>query len=296
MGSSLTLGNFDGIHLGHQSLLQRTVTEAKARQIPSVVVTYFPNPAVVLGKRENFKYLSSQSIKTQLIESFQIDYLIELPFTESLSKMSAEAFLEDIIIGQLHAKYIVIGYNHFFGSNRRGDYQLLKDNANKYSYDVELQEAVSLEGEKISSSYIRKKIESGDLRTANELLGRTFFLEGRIMEGQKRGRTIQYPTANLEIPTDVILPAIGVYACYTHVQGKKFPSMVNVGLNPTFDGQTIHIESHIFDFSGDIYGETMQIHFVEKIRDEKKFDGIDALRGQLALDEKNSREILSRSN
>ncbi|TGN17357.1 bifunctional riboflavin kinase/FAD synthetase [Leptospira idonii] len=292
-GSSLTLGNFDGIHLGHRTLLDRTVEVAKQKGIPSVVVTYFPNPSVVLGKKQNFKYLTTQVEKQKLIEEFGIDYLIVLEFTEALSRMSAEDFLEKIIIQGLNAKHIVIGYNHFFGAGRRGDFQLLQDNSSKFGYDVEQKDAVSEGEEKISSSQIRKFLESGEIDRANRLLGRLYHLEGVVTDGAKRGRTIGFPTANLSIPEERLLPAIGVYSCYTIVGSRKFKSMVNVGKNPTFDGEKLHVEVNLFDFSEDLYGQTVQIQLVQKIRDEVKFDGIESLKKQLEQDKKTSLGILN---
>jgi riboflavin kinase/FMN adenylyltransferase len=292
-GSALTLGNFDGIHLGHQTLLQKTVEQSKILEIPSVVVTYYPNPSVVLGKRPSFKYLTPEYTKERLIGSYNIDYLVVLEFTEALSRMSAEDFLENIIIQKLNAKYIVIGYNHFFGADRRGDIRLLEANAERLGYRVELKDAVVNGDQKISSSAIRKYLESGEVNLANNLLGRQFFLEGKVAEGDKRGRTIGFPTANLQIPQDVLLPSIGVYAGYTVVGGKAFKSMINVGKNPTFDGENLHIESNIFDFSEDIYGHSMEIRFVQKIRDEVKFDGIESLKKQLLIDKEASLKILN---
>ena len=292
-GTALTLGNFDGIHLGHQALLQKTVEEAQCLKLPSVVVTYYPNPSVVLGKRPNFKYLTPEQTKEKLIASHNIDYLLVLEFTEELSRVRAEDFLENIIINKLNAKYIVIGYNHFFGAERRGDFALLEKNAQRLGYRVELKEAVVNGEQKISSSVIRKHIESGEVDQANILLGRKYSLEGEVAQGDKRGRTIGFPTANLKIPIDVLLPSIGVYACYTIFNGVRFKSMVNVGKNPTFDGRHMHIESNIFEFNEDIYGKQIEIQFVKKIRDEVKFDGIEFLKVQLTHDREDSLRILT---
>lgn len=292
-GSSLTLGNFDGIHLGHQTLLYRTVEIARELSIPSVVVTYHPNPAVVLGKKPNFKYLSLEEEKEELIRQFAIDYLVVLEFTESLSKMSAEDFLENIIIQKLNAKHIVIGYNHFFGSNRRGDYSLLNENKVKYGYEVELKEAVLQNNSKISSSLIRGYLERGDMAEAKSLLGRNYHLRGKVIHGLKRGRTIGYPTANLEIHPSRLLPSFGVYACFVYIEGRCYSGMMNIGLNPTFGGEKINIEVNIFDFESDIYNQTIDVELVGKVRDEKKFNGIDELKKQLSEDKKESLDILN---
>ncbi|TGL08385.1 bifunctional riboflavin kinase/FAD synthetase [Leptospira bouyouniensis] len=291
-GSSLTLGNFDGIHVGHQTLLLRTVEKAKELGIPSVVVTYFPNPSVVLGKKPNFKYLSSEKEKENLIRGFGIDYLLVLDFTLELSKMSAEDFLENIVIKALHAKHIVIGYNHFFGAERRGDFALLESNKFKYGYAVELREAVLKKDSKISSSLIRGFLDKGEMEEAKILLGRNYHITGIVVEGAKRGRSIGFPTANLKVPGDKLLPSVGVYACFVKFDGKDHKGMVNIGFNPTFDGLGLHVEVNIFGFDGNLYGKEIELEMVKKIRDEQKFDGIDALKVQLTIDKETSLRIL----
>ncbi|MGV3666844.1 MAG: bifunctional riboflavin kinase/FAD synthetase [Leptospira bouyouniensis] len=291
-GSSLTLGNFDGIHVGHQTLLLRTVEKAKELGIPSVVVTYFPNPSVVLGKKPNFKYLSSEKEKENLIRGFGIDYLLVLDFTLELSKMSAEDFLENIVIKALHAKHIVIGYNHFFGAERRGDFALLDSNKFKYGYAVELREAVLKKDSKISSSLIRGFLDKGEMEEAKILLGRNYHITGIVVEGAKRGRSIGFPTANLKVPGDKLLPSVGVYACFVKFDGKDHKGMVNIGFNPTFDGLGLHVEVNIFGFDGNLYGKEIELEMVKKIRDEQKFDGIDALKVQLTIDKETSLRIL----
>ncbi|MBM9592500.1 bifunctional riboflavin kinase/FAD synthetase [Leptospira sp. 201903075] len=292
-GSSLTLGNFDGIHVGHQTLLLRTVEKAKELGIPSVVVTYYPNPSVVLGKKPNFKYLSSEKEKEELISGFGIDYLLVLDFTLELSKMSAEDFLEKIMIQILNAKHIVIGYNHFFGAERRGDFTLLDSNKTKYGYAVELKEAVLKKESKISSSLIRGFLEKGEMEEAKVLLGRNYHISGIVFEGAKRGRTIGFPTANIKVPDDKLLPTIGVYACFAKFDGKDHKGMVNIGHNPTFDGLGLHVEVNIFDFDGDLYGKELELEIVQKIRDEKKFGGLEELKGQLAKDKNTCVQVLN---
>lgn len=291
-GSSLTLGNFDGIHVGHQTLLLRTVEKAKELGIPSVVVTYFPNPSVVLGKKPNFKYLSSESEKEELIRGFGIDYLIVLDFTLTLSKMTAEDFLEQIMMNTLHARHIVIGYNHFFGAERRGDFTLLDNNKTKYGYTVELREAVLKKDSKISSSLIRGFLDKGEMEEAKILLGRNYHISGTVVEGAKRGRTIGFPTANLQIPNDKLLPSVGVYACFVKIDGKDHKGMVNIGFNPSFDGLGLHVEVNIFDFDENCYGKEIELEMVKKIREEQKFDGIESLKTQLNLDKETSLRVL----
>lgn len=293
-GSVLTLGNFDGIHIGHQTLLKRISEWAKKEDLPSVVVTYSPNPAVVLGSRADFKYLMDESEKIRQIQEFGIDCLMLLEFNIELSKMSAEDFLKDIIIGQLNAKHIVIGFNHFFGANRRGNVELLREYSEKYQYGVELFETSSYNGEKVSSSLIRKCLEQGEVFKASKLLGRPFSYSGEVVEGEKRGRLLGYPTANIKPKADYLLPAAGVYAGTCQWDDQFFKAMINIGSNPTFADADYRLEAHLFGFEGDLYNKRIQIHFYQKLRNEQKFDGADSLKAQLDKDKQSSLQILEK--
>ncbi|EQA44099.1 riboflavin biosynthesis protein RibF [Leptospira broomii serovar Hurstbridge str. 5399] len=289
----LTLGNFDGIHLGHQALLERTKEISIEKGLPSVVITYYPNPALVLGKDKDLRSLTTQSDKESLIESFGIDWLIIAPFTMELASMEAEDFLKTILIDELSAKAILIGFNHCFGKARRGNYELLKEYAQQYGYELEKLDPVYLGDTKLSSSYIRSLLRDGDVANAEECLGREFSVSGQVVEGHKRGRKIGFPTANVKPSPELILPGIGVYAGKTEIDGKYYDSMINIGNNPTFGDEQLSLESHIFDFSGDLYGKTVRILFSRRIRSEIKFSGVDALIAQLKQDEVISRKILS---
>ncbi|PJZ67390.1 riboflavin biosynthesis protein RibF [Leptospira wolffii] len=289
----VTLGNFDGIHLGHQALLERTKEISLEKGVPSCVVTYYPNPALVLGKDKDSGGITTQSDKETLIESYGIDWLIVIPFTLEFAQIEAEDFLKNVLIGGLGAKHILIGFNHCFGKGRRGDYELLKRYSSELGYELEKLDPVFLGNTKLSSSHVRSLLRSGKVEEAEECLGREFSVSGSVVEGHKRGRTIGFPTANVRPLPELILPGIGVYAGRTEIDGKTYPSMINIGNNPTFGDNIVSLESHIFDFSGDIYGKTVRILFTSKIREEIKFSGVDALVSQLKKDEEVSRKILA---
>ncbi|TGK01157.1 bifunctional riboflavin kinase/FAD synthetase [Leptospira langatensis] len=289
----VTLGNFDGIHLGHQALLERTKEISLEKGLPSCVVTYYPNPALVLGKDKDLGGITTQADKENLIESYGIDWLIVVPFTLEFAQMEAEDFLKNILIQELGAKSILIGFNHCFGKGRRGDFELLQKYSSEFGYDLEKLDPVFLGGTKLSSSYIRSLLREGKVAEAEECLGREFSVSGTVVEGHKRGRAIGFPTANVKPFPELILPGVGVYAGHTEVEGKAYPSMINIGNNPTFGDNAIALESHIFDFSGDIYGKTVRVSFSERIRAEVKFSGVDALVEQLKKDETVSRKILT---
>ncbi|GBF39154.1 bifunctional riboflavin kinase/FAD synthetase [Leptospira johnsonii] len=288
----VTLGNFDGIHLGHQALLERTKEISLEKGLPSCVVTYHPNPALVLGKDKDLGGITTQADKENLIESYGIDWLVVVPFTLEFAQIEAETFLKEILIDQLGAKSILIGFNHCFGKGRRGDYELLKKYSSEYGYDLEKLDPVFLGATKLSSSYIRSLLREGKVEEAEECLGREFSVTGTVVQGHQRGRTIGFPTANVQPLPELILPGVGVYAGRTEVEGKTYPSMINIGNNPTFGDQSVTLESHIFDFSDDIYGKKVNVIFAKKIREEIKFPGVDALISQLKKDETLSRKIL----
>ncbi len=293
-GSVLTLGNFDGIHIGHQTLLKRITELGQKDDLPSVVVTYSPNPAVVLGSRSDFRYLMDESEKIRQIQEFGIDCLMLLEFNIELSKMSAEDFLKDIIIGQLNAKHIVIGFNHFFGANRRGNVELLREYSETYGYTVELFETLSYNGEKVSSSMVRKCLEQGEAFKASKLLGRPFAYSGEVVEGEKRGRLLGFPTANIKPRPDYLLPSAGVYAGTCQWDDQFFKAMINIGNNPTFPDVDYRLEAHLFGFDGDLYGKKVKIDFYQKLRNEQKFDGMDALKAQLEKDKLSSLQLLDK--
>lgn len=288
-GRAITLGNFDGVHLGHIALLQKTLAIAQSESLSSLALSYHPNPAIVLGKKSDFTYLQTLESRIQNILSYGIQEVEILPFTTELSEMEAEDFLREILLKKFQAKHLIIGYNHCFGKNRRGNFDLLQSLSKEYDYQVSQVEPVFAGEWKISSSLIRDFLKNGDLANTNLCLGRNYEIMGEVVEGRKEGRRLGYPTANLKIPQDIVIPGLAVYACLANGR----PSMTNVGTKPTFGDNTITIETHILDFDEDLYGKSIQLEFIEKVREVTKFPSLDALMDQLKKDEQITRKILS---
>ncbi|WCL48800.1 riboflavin biosynthesis protein RibF [Leptospira sp. GIMC2001] len=287
-GFVITLGNFDGAHKGHQALFAKTLEISNKFDLPSMAISYHPNPAIVLGKKSNFTYLQSLEDRKNDILKSGLSRVEVLPFTEELASMEAEDFLETILINKFQAKHIIIGFNHCFGRERRGNFELLKKYETVYDYKVYEVEPVYSGDDKISSSLIRRFLQEGIILSANLCLGKFFNISGTVVEGRKEGRTIGFPTANILIPADLVFPGLGVYATLTN----GMPSMTNVGGKPTFGDDRISIESHILNWSGDLYGQSVRLEFVEKIRDVQKFASIDDLKAQLTKDAITSHRIL----
>ncbi|EMO58470.1 riboflavin biosynthesis protein RibF [Leptospira santarosai str. CBC1416] len=260
--------------------------------LASCVVTYDPNPAIVLGKKPEMKGLMTFADKEKWIRQKGIDFLVVLPFNKELAEMSAESFLEEILLKQLKAKDIIIGFNHCFGKERRGNYELLKEYSKKLKYSVEKVDPIFLKEIKLSSSYVRTLISEGNVKEAARCLNRFYSVPGTVVGGHKRGKKIGFPTANVLPNADILLPGIGVYAGFTTVAGIEYSSMINIGRNPTFGENAVTLESNIFDFQENIYDEAIKIAFTEKIRNEIKFSSVENLIAQLRQDEISVRNIL----
>ncbi len=289
--SYLTLGVFDGIHLGHQALLKRIQIQKDSYK--RVLVTYYPHPDLVLGKRKD-EYgteLFTYEEKLSLLQKYDIDVVVFLEFTKEFANTTAEDYLKKILIDKLKAKLIVIGYDQCFGKNREGNYNFLIEKSKQYNYSVEQVEPILYEGEVVSSSRIRDLIKKGDIEKANILLGKLFFITGTVVKGFQRGRTIGFPTANLDIPLTKVIPKIGVYRGYCEYGGIFYKAMINIGYNPTFNNQLLSVEAHILDFDQNIYGEQVKFHFVDRLRDEKKFSNILELKNQLEIDKNKTEEL-----
>ena len=283
-GSVITLGNFDGIHLGHLSLIKRVKEVSKEKNLPSILVTYYPNPAIVLGKNKTLRPVYSEDIKKEIIETFSVDMLLTIPFTHEFSTMHAYEFTKNILVDKLKPHHIIIGFNHFFGKGRQGDFVFLQSPAEEFDFSVEKIDQVYSKEEPVSSSKIRACIQNGEVAKARELLTRPVIIRGKVVEGFKRGRQIGFPTANIQLSGESQIPPEGVYAVYIVLDSKQHKAMLNIGKNPTFGNQEQSIEAHIFDFNSDIYGKTIDCWFIDRIREEKKFSGIEELKRQLSLD------------
>ncbi len=290
----VTSGTFDGVHLGHQKILGRLREVADATGGESVVITYFPHPrTVVAADSPNLKLLSTLDEKIDLLAAQNVDHLLVIPFTRDFSLLTSEEFIQKILIETIGTRTLVIGYDHRFGRNREGGFDYLSANADRYGFTIEEIPRQDIEHVAVSSSQIRAALLSGQVRHAAQFLGRNYPLTGTVVKGRQLGRTIGYPTANLEIHEDYkLVPALGIYAVHVRWRGQTLGGMLSVGTNPTVGGIGRTIEVNIFDFGRDIYGEKLTLEFVDWMRAEEKYGGLPALIEQLKLDEVTARNLL----
>lgn len=294
----VTIGTFDGLHKGHQVILERLKNLAAKINGETVVFTFYPHPRVVTSPNEDsLRLLTTKDEKTELFRKYGIDHLIIYPFDKAFASLTYTEFVEDILVKKIGTKCLVVGYDHKFGKNREGGFEYLKKCAEKYNFSIEKMDALtSGEGENISSTKIRAALQEGDIKTANHYFGHEFTLHGTVVEGKQLGRKMGFPTANIESSDKhKIIPGYGVYAVKVEFDGKTFNGMLNIGTRPTFNKNADNrsIEVNIFDFSADIYGKKLTLCFVDKIRDEKKFPGIESLIEQLKKDRESALKILS---
>ena len=292
----VTIGSFDGVHIGHKKILNRLTELSNLVNGESVLITFWPHPRFVLHKNSSpLGLLNTLEEKIHLLDSYKIDHLLILNFNEEFSKLTADDFIENILIKTIGARFMVLGYDHRFGNNREGGIDYL--NANKARFGIESIEIPKQEIESltISSTLIRQAIVNGDSKVANQNLGYPYLLRGFVIEGNKLGRTIGFPTANIFIEDqDKLIPKNGVYAVYAYIEGERYKGMLNIGVRPTINNDKRKtIEVHIFDFNEEIYSKTVRLELSAYIRDEEKFENIDALIQQLKVDEITSRKLLS---
>lgn len=280
--SVVTIGIFDGVHLGHQAMLQLLMEAGKSAGLRTVVLTFHPHPKTVLSAQP-YPLLQTPDERHQKLLDLGIDEVRWIDFTPEFAQMRPEVFVSQVLVEMLNVKKIVIGHDHRFGKDRSGDFDLLQQLGANYGFEVTEMPAVLLREAVISSSRIRKLLSEHQLEAANALMGSVFTFSGIVVHGEKRGRTIGFPTANLEIPTDKIVPGNGVYAVSVQHKGKIYQGMMNIGKRPTFDAEKT-IEVHILDFEEDIYGETLTIKCHHFLRHVQKFDGIATLVAQLEAD------------
>ena len=291
----VTIGTFDGVHLGHQAILKDMVKTAKEIGGETVVITFYPHPRQVLNiNAANLRFITTQEEKLRLLEESGIDNVIVVNFTKEFSRVSSEDFIRDYIIEHINPAKLVIGYDHHFGNNRMGDFNLLSEMQNKYNFQVQRIEAHDVENIAVSSTKIRHSLQQGDIERANALLGYQFSYIGKVVSGKKIGREIGYRTANIEVEREFrLIETSGVYATYVDYEGKEYKSMTYIGKKPTVNNDEIeNIEVHLFDFDGDLYDKEIKVRFVKRVRGEQKFESLDALKKQIQIDEKNIKEIL----
>lgn len=289
--SVVSLGNFDGVHLGHRALFRCLVSKARQLQCRSAVYTFNPHPLKLLQPDKAPLLLNTAAEKRRLIEASHVDLLIEAPFTKQLAALTPEQFVDDILIGVLQARGLVIGYDYAFGRNRCGDAAFLKNYCGAKGIGVEVLQPVGADGLPYSSTRIRQLLAEGEVAAAVNLLGRHYNLEGVVVAGKQRGRKIGFPTANLETEKEQ-LPAPGVYAVKVRYNLQEYSGVVNLGRCPTFANGKSTIEVHLLDFSGDLYGQKLRIYFVERLRGEQKFSGLQELSDAISADIIRARQIL----
>jgi len=282
----VTVGTFDGVHLGHQKIINRLKEVAEGKGGETVVITFEPHPrSVIYPDSWNLKLINSPQKKTELLQKTGIDHLVILPFTKELANMTSYEFIRQILVEGIKMKSIVVGFDHHFGKDRLGNHHSLRDFGNSLDFEVEEVSPMYIDGVAVSSSKIRNALNEGDIRTANRYLGYTYSIQGKVIPGYQVGRTMGFPTANIEVDDSLkLITANGVYACRIQWKGREFNGMGNIGNRPTLDRNDHTVEVHIFDFDHEIYGDLLIISWMDRIRDEVRFADLEALRRQLEQD------------
>ena len=289
----LTLGTFDGVHKGHQKILKKLNSEANKAKLKSIVLTFFPHPRIVLNPRSNLKLINTIKERSELLEKSGIDFLITHPFDKTFSELSPEKFVKNILVDKLKIKKILIGYDHKFGKNRTAGIEDLKKFGLKYDFDVIEISAKEQNKVTISSTKIRKSIENGDFNKAKSFLGYHFNIEGLVIKGNAIGRTIGFPTANLDVSEDYkLIPKRGVYLIFSLIENKKVFGMMNIGIKPTLNNEIETIEVNFFDWKKDLYKKQVKVYVLDFIRDEKKFTSLIKLEEQIKLDKKTCLKLI----
>ncbi len=289
----VTIGTFDGVHFGHQKILEKLVSEAKAAGKKSVLLTFFPHPRMVLQKNAKIEMINTIEERSALLEKTGLDYLIIHPFSKAFSRTSALEFVRDTLVNTLNISKLIIGYDHHFGKNREGNIDQLTEYSHLYDFTVEEILAQDIDDVSVSSTKIRRALAGGNLKTANNYLGYNFMLNGLVVNGKQLGGKIGYPTANIDVQEAYkLIPKTGVYVVQSTIEDKTIFGMMNIGSRPTVDGNHQTIEVHFFDFNQDLYGKHLTISLLYFLRDEHKFDAISSLVLQLKKDEETARNYI----
>lgn len=292
--SVVTIGTFDGVHLGHRAILKRLVETAQKEDLDSVVLTFFPHPRMVLQQNLDIKLINTIEERTELLQQTGLDNLVIHPFTHAFSRLTALEYVRDILVKSLRAKKIIIGYDHRFGRNRTADINDLKEYGNIYGFEVEEISAKELDDVAISSTKVRKALEAGDVETANNYLGYNFMISGEVVKGKAIGRTINYPTANLKLKEKYkLVPKNGVYIVQARLQNKNFFGITSIGTNPSVGGTEKTIETYFLNFNADLYGAEIKIEFLKFIREEAYFDSMEKLRLEIEKDENFAKQFIN---
>jgi riboflavin kinase/FMN adenylyltransferase len=291
--SIVTIGTFDGVHIGHRKIITDMVAKGEKENLLSILLTFFPHPRMVLQKDSNIKMIDTINEKKKIFKKLGVEVLIIQPFTKDFSRMSAIKFTRDILVNSLKVSKLMIGYDHRFGRNREATVKTLKSFGLDYNFKVDEIPAQDIESISVSSTKVRKAIRSGDFKLVNKFLSRPFNLSGKIIKGDELGRKIGYPTANLKIFEKYKLkPQNGVYLTRTKLKKQTYFGMMNIGIRPTISAKNNQIETHLFDFNGNLYGHEITLEILEKIREEKKFKSIEKLKIQLDVDKKHCQKLI----
>ena len=290
----LTIGTFDGVHLGHQKIIERLNHSKIQNEEKSAILTFFPHPRSVLDSKNDVKMLTTIDEKIQLLEKFGLDHLVIEPFTEDFSQLSAAQFIQSILVEYLKIKKLIIGYDHHFGKNREGNFVQLQKYGKIHNFELESISAQDIDNVTISSTKIRKALHEGNIIKANSYLGYNYLLTGKIVKGKGLGRTIKFPTINIQIDENYkLIPKTGVYIVKSLINNDCVFGIMNIGYRPTFNEEYQTIEVHLLDFQGDLYGKIIQIEMLERLRDEQRFDSLENLTKQIQQDEINARKWLN---
>ena len=280
----IALGNFDGVHRGHQEIIAKTVNSAKAANLKSAVFTFSNHTRTIIKGAPIVKNIQYPHEKAAMIESLGVDYLFNIPFTREIMNMSPDAFIDEILVDKMRIKEAYCGFNYRFGHKAMGNPEVLMHEGLKRGFGIHVQEAYVIDGVIASSTYVREMIAKGDMEECNKFLGRQYYIGGEVVEGNKIGRTIGFPTCNISADSNMAIPPNGVYITYCKLKDKVYPSVTNVGVKPTVGTFDRNIETHIFNFDEDVYGEYIEVRFVKQTRPEMRFNGMEALSDQIAKD------------
>ncbi len=290
----MTIGTFDGVHLGHQKVLSNLVSNAKKSGASSVLLTFFPHPRIVLYKNSDIKLINTIDERIKLLEKTGLEILVIQEFTKDFAEKTALDFVKNVLVNNLEISNLIIGYDHRFGKNREGNFEQLTEYGELFGFEVTKISQQEIDNIAISSTKIRKAIELGNIEEANRYLGYYFMLNGKVVEGKNLGEKIGFPTANLSVKeTYKLLPKTGSYIVKAEIERETVYGMMNIGFNPTVKGKKQTIEIHFFDFNKDLYGKNIQIDVLKFLRDEQKFDSVSALKNQLKIDKQNSLKIIN---
>lgn len=289
----VTIGTFDGVHIGHQEIIKKLADNCKENQGESVILTFFPHPRIVLQKGNGIKLLNTIDEKIALLEKAGLNHLIIEPFTKEFSRLTSLEFARDILVKNIQTKKLIIGYDHRFGRNREGSFEQLQEYGNMYDFEVEEISAQDIQDITVSSTKIRKAIQDGDIEKTTKYLGYNYMLSGQVIAGKALGRKYNYPTININIKEDYkLIPKSGVYIVDASINDQQVFGIMNIGKRPTINGKKKTIEVHLLDFDQDLYGENIQVNLLKRLRDEQKFASLDHLFSQIKKDEAKARQLI----